>query len=420
LFVCCAEQLRFQTKRTIKKLKTLDLGFVDILVLHSELGNLRGGGENVTRNLFSAFAKRGHNVAAAFVANNNGSYPVPLPVGINAIPLAGLWSRKLGQATLSSISRCISPRSRLRSEWDRVQEAICSRTIRWHDRRFAKRVQHEFADRWKDYDVVYVHGSAVLASKIAQNQPTVLFLPGPVDKELEPILRACHAVCAHDDALARIREFLGDHATELNLGLDSLLFSPGPSSVRTFLGWKPHDRIVGYVGRLAHIKGVDLLAGAFSEIARSIPNVKLLIVGSGEEENRLRAVLGRAFDAGMVHIEPGLAHEKLNEWYRAMDILVMPSRYETMSNAILEAQGCGVPFLASDIAGNTIIAESGGGWLFQYGSVDSLAACLKNILENPSQMKTRGEKGLKHVRENYNWETSAQRLESIFKSCLKK
>jgi glycosyltransferase involved in cell wall biosynthesis len=389
-----------------------------ILVVHSELGVLRGGGENVTRNLFEILVKRRHSVAATFVASPNGRYPVPLPQGIDPMPLAGWWSRKLGQPLMSSIGRLIPSRSRLRMQWDRVQDAICSRTIRWHDRRFTRRVHHDFSGRWKDYDVVYVHGSAILASQIAEHHPTVLFLPGPVSKDLEPVLRTAHAVCAHDDALARIKEFLGDHATELKLGLNCQLFSSGPSSIRATLGWKPHDRIIGYVGRLAHIKGIDLLATAFTEMVRTVRDVKLLIIGSGEQENKIRAVLSKALGEGRVHIEPALAHEKLPEWYRAMDLFIMPSRYETMSSAILEAQACGVPFLASDIAGNRMIAKGGGGWLFQHESADSLCAWLKKIVEDPDEMRARGAKGAEHVRQNYNWEASAERLESIFQRCL--
>src|SRR5215475_9094251 len=78
-----------------------------VLVLHSELGVLRGGGENFTRNLFAAFAARGHHVAAAFVADRHGRYPIPLPSFIEPMPIRGWWSRKLGQATLSSMSNCL-------------------------------------------------------------------------------------------------------------------------------------------------------------------------------------------------------------------------------------------------------------------------------------------------------------------------
>jgi glycosyltransferase involved in cell wall biosynthesis len=153
-------------------------------------------------------------------------------------------------------------------------------------------------------------------------------------------------------------------------------------------------------------------------MAETVPELKLLTVGSGEEENKLRALLSKAYGEGMVHIEPALPHEILAEWYRAMDLFVMPSRYETMSSAILEAQACGVPFLASDIAGNRMIAKGGGGWLFEHGSAQSLCANLKRIIEDPGEMIVRGAKGAEHVRKNYNWESSAQRLESIFQSCM--
>src|SRR5438105_7344638 len=107
-----------------------------VLVLHSELGVLRGGGENVTRNLFPAFAKRGHRVMAAFIADRRGRYPLSLPSDIEPIPIPGWWSRNLGQATLSWISRYIPRESRCRTSWDRVQDALSWRTFAWHRRRF--------------------------------------------------------------------------------------------------------------------------------------------------------------------------------------------------------------------------------------------------------------------------------------------
>lgn len=384
-----------------------------ILVLHSELGVLRGGGENVTRNLFAAFAKRGHEITAVFVANRDGHYRILLPSGIKPIPLPGWWSRKLGQGSLSAIGQCIPSRLRLKARWDRVQEALCSRAIRWHDRRFTKRVEHDFGERWKDFDVVYVHGNVTLARKVAQHRPTVLFLPGPVTAECEPALRVVHAVCAHDDALARIQQFLGDHAVELPLGLDCEIFAPGPSSVRSALGWTDKDLVVGYVGRLTHIKGIDLLAAAFRQISEEMADVRLVIVGAGEEERKVRSMLARHFVRRRVHIEPDMPHQRLADWYRAMDLLVMPSRYETMSNAILEASGCGIPFLASDVGGNRMIAADGGGWLFKAECAASLATSLQDILHNREEMKSRAALGAQSVRRRHTWAVSAHRLEEI-------
>ena len=211
-----------------------------------------------------------------------------LPAKIQPIPLRGYWSRKLGQETLSNLARRIPPNTQLRALWDRLQEAICWRTVRWHDRRFTRRIEMEFGGRWKEFDAVYVHGSVVLASNIARFCPTVLRLPGPVSADCAPLLKTVHVVCANGDALIKLRGFLGDHATELPIGLDGAVFKPGPTWVRERLGWTEKHWVIGYVGRLAYVKGIDLLAGAFTEIRKTIPHARLLIVGSGEEEGKLR------------------------------------------------------------------------------------------------------------------------------------
>jgi glycosyltransferase involved in cell wall biosynthesis len=391
---------------------------MNILVVHSELGVLRGGGENFTRNLFLAFAERGHNVSAAFIADYNGLYPISLPAKIRSMPLAGLWSRKLGQKTLSNVASWIPQETRLRARWDRLQEAICWRTVRWHDRRFTRRIESEFRDRWREFDAVYVHGSAVLASRIAQYRPTVLRLPGPVSAELTSVLKLVHVVCSNGDALIQIRKFLGDRAVELPVGLNGDIFRPGPTQVRGRMGWTNNHCVVGYVGRFAYIKGVDLLVTAFKKIQKTLPHVRLLLIGAGEEQGKLRGWLDEEISKGIVHLESDVPHDRLAEWYRAMDLFVMPSRYENYSNAVLEALACGIPFLISDVGGNRRLEETGGGWFFDRGSIDSLTRTLCSVVEVPDLARDRGALGGEKVRQKYGWETSARRLEDILHSCL--
>jgi len=309
-------------------------------------------------------------------------------------------------------------KSRFQTTWDRVQGALAWRAFAWHKRRFQRRVENEFARRWDDFDVVYVHGDTILASQVAQYRPTVLFLPGPVTADLAPLLRVVPAVCSHDDALVRVRAFLGEHVVELPLGLDVQGFTPGASAVRSTLGWADHHWVVGYVGRLTHLKGVDLLAAAFRELVQHAPEARLLLIGCGEEERHIRTILGQEFDRGLVHIEPGINHDQLPAWYRAMDLMVMPSRYETNSNALLEAMACCIPFLASNVGGNRKLGETGAGWLFESESIPALSQCLRRLSEDRAELKARGEISLRAVHNHPSWAASAERLEAIITSRL--
>jgi glycosyltransferase involved in cell wall biosynthesis len=221
------------------------------------------------------------------------------------------------------------------------------------------------------------------------------------------------AVCANGDALARLENFLGDHAIELPIGLDTELFTPGPTSLRTLLGWTEQHFVIGYVGRLTRLKGVDLLASAFHELAKTAPDARLLIIGSGHEEGNIRSILEKELATGVAYIKPDVSHEHLSQWYRAMDLIVMPSRYENFSNALVEAMACSVPFLASDIGGNRMLAEGGAGWLFEPNSISSLSEQLRGVVQDRAVVKAPGEIGARYVREHYSWAVSAERLESI-------
>jgi glycosyltransferase involved in cell wall biosynthesis len=387
-----------------------------VLVLHSELGVLWGGGETFTTSLFKAFARRGHEVSAAFVADRQSRYPRTLPDEFQLIPVPGWWSRKPGQTLLSVMGSRLP--DRLRPRWTRLQEALSWRTIHWHNHRFQRRIEADFAETWAQFDAVYVNGNVGLAHAAASRRPTLLMLPGPVSSDEAWMLPGIQAVCAHDDGLTVIREILGERALELPLGLDTSVFHPAPSPVRADLGWSDGELVFGFVGRLDLIKGIDLLGEAFAAVSQSVPEARLMIVGSGEEEQRVRTVLANQIGEGKVHVQPRMSQERLPDWYRAMDILLMPSRYETMSNAVLEGMACGVPFIASAVGGSRNLADLGAGWLHEPESVSSLRDAMLVAARRRSELKCFGARGSRHVLERYSWTGSAERLEHILRTRL--
>jgi glycosyltransferase involved in cell wall biosynthesis len=388
-----------------------------ILALHAEFGTLRGGGESFSRNLFAALVARGHHIKVAFTADPLGRYPYAVPSGVAALPIRGWWARSLGQASLSALGRRLAATGTIRDEWDRIQNGLAWRASYWNNRRFQQRIVSRLETTIRDADVVYVHSNPFLASEVSRLRPTILRLPGPLTAESLPVLRNIHAVCANGDALMRIRSFLGETAIELPVGLDHRRFAPGPSAIRSSLGWAAAHKVVGYAGRLSRIKGIDVLARGFQQFAEGRSDIRLLVVGSGEEENNLRAVLKPEIARGLVHFTGDVPHEKLAEWYRAMDLFVMPSRYENYSNAILEALACGVAFVGSNVGGNRVLYETGGGWLFEPDSPASLAMVLDQALSDPHQRRARGDRGRAHV-SVYNWTATSLRFEAIVHDLL--
>jgi glycosyltransferase involved in cell wall biosynthesis len=389
---------------------------VKVLVLHSELGMLRGGGENFVKNLFIEFSRRGHEIHSAFAADPFGRYPVRLPESLIPIPIPGLWFRQFGQSLLSTVGGAIPHGNAIRRFWERFQEALSWRNFRWYNLRFTKQVSKVLASRWKDYDVIFVN-SLDLGLLASSKRPTMLWLAGPLSPESEKDLRRIPVVSADGDAFLRMQKYLGDHITELSIGLDGARFQPGLDSKRATLNWGPQQCVFGYVGRLTPLKGSDLLAAAFAEISGEHPEARLLVLGTGESERNVRTTLKKQIEAGHVAFHSGVEHDQLPLWYRAMDALVLPSRYENFSNALLEAAGCGIPFIASDVGGNRILLGKGGaGDLFEAGSVSGLTQRMREFIANPEKKRAQARAFSPIIRETYNWGASVDRLEWIFKS----
>jgi glycosyltransferase involved in cell wall biosynthesis len=304
-------------------------------------------------------------------------------------------------------------RGSLKSLHSRLQDAMSWRVVSWHNSRFRRRLGRELLPHLAKFDSAYVHADVNVASDLARHLPTVLRLPGPVPCDFAPALQKIDLVCANGDALSQVSSFLTQRLAELPIGLDTEVFKPGPTSVRRELGWSDSDLVVGYVGRLTRLKGVDILAKAFRQLSPSEPKLRLLIVGSGEAEPAIRTCLADAIGRGTARIEADVSHDVLRDWYRAMDLFVMPSRYENFSNALLEAMACAVPFMATDIGGNRLLSETGSGWLFQADSVDSLATGIAQRLKVRSALKACGETGSTYVTNRFSWVATAQRLESL-------
>jgi glycosyltransferase involved in cell wall biosynthesis len=183
--------------------------------------------------------------------------------------------------------------------------------------------------------------------------------------------------------------------------VDVDLFSPGRSA--TPGGRAGRKRFtIGYVGRFVYEKGVDLLLRA---CARFEMEHEILLTGRGPQEGRLRAQCDGLGISGRVRWSGVASYVSLPDTYRAMDVLVLPSRTmptwkEQFGRVLIEAMACGVPVIGSD-SGEipTTIGEAG--MVFSEGDADGLAAQIARLYNDPVLRMGLGEKARKRAAENF-------------------
>jgi len=200
----------------------------------------------------------------------------------------------------------------------------------------------------------------------------------------------------------------------INPGVDHALFSPGSRAGArraTGLGDGP---VLLFVGRIQPLKGVDLAIEALAGMDR--PDAVLVVMGgpSGTEgEAHLREVRRLAADLGVaerVIWQPPMARHVLSTWYRAADVVVVPSRSESFGLVALEAAACGVPVVATAVGGlRTVVVDGVTGLLVPSRTADAFAGAIGSLLADPAHAAALGAEAAVHARE-FTWTRAAARL----------
>jgi phosphatidylinositol alpha 1,6-mannosyltransferase len=154
-------------------------------------------------------------------------------------------------------------------------------------------------------------------------------------------------------------------------GVDLVAFHPRHRDRALRRRLAPDGRLlVGYVGRLAAEKELDLLTHLADD-----PRYALVVVGGGPEEQRLRGLLGdRARFLGLLH------GDELSRVYASLDVFVHTGRYETYCQSAQEALASGVPVVAPAAGGPVdVVAHGASGLLYRPGDGADLAACVDRL-----------------------------------------
>ncbi|MCB0995012.1 MAG: glycosyltransferase, partial [Acidimicrobiales bacterium] len=146
-------------------------------------------------------------------------------------------------------------------------------------------------------------------------------------------------------------------------GVEHALFSPGdPGGARAALGLD-HRRVVLFVGRIQPLKGVDVAVGAVAALRRQ--DLQLVIVGGASgaggdaEVQRIHDLVRAQGLSDQVRFVDPQPHHLLSTFYRAADVVLVPSRSESFGLVALEAAACGAPVVAAAVGGLRSLVDHG-------------------------------------------------------------
>jgi len=209
-----------------------------------------------------------------------------------------------------------------------------------------------------------------------------------------------------------------DKAVFMQNGYDTERFYPEPvprESIEKAYDIKIKDKLVLFVGKLAHFKGVDIMIEALRLYEKEYTaDITSIIAGDGELATSLKK---QAKDSNLhdLHFMGHLDSTQLRELYSTADVSLVPSRREPFGLVAIEALACGCPVIATNQGGLTDIINDDVGTLVNVEDAEDLAKAIRKEIYQPNRAQ-RGKNAAKYAFDNYAQDKLMDTLVEIYKS----
>jgi D-inositol-3-phosphate glycosyltransferase len=213
-------------------------------------------------------------------------------------------------------------------------------------------------------------------------------------------------------------------------GVDLSVFCPSPlpvAALRQRLGLPADAVVLAFAGRIQPLKGPDIVLRAAASLLRSAPwlagRLVVVIVGgpSGSEVGAPGRLAGLAEGLGIadcVRLEPPCPQPELADWYRAADIVLVPSHSESFGLVALEAQACGTPVVAAAVGGlRTAVRNGYSGILVDGHDPAAWARVLAKLVASPSRLANLARGAREHAAA-FNWPATAEQLLGVYTGAM--
>ena len=251
----------------------------------------------------------------------------------------------------------------------------------------------------------------------------------------EQVVKASTGLIANTDAeaasLVSLYDACPDNVFVVAPGVDLQKFSPGigKAAARVKLNIAPDAIMLTFVGRIQPHKGPDVLLRAAAEMVTHSPHLraKLAVVimggasGSGLNElEKLEALAKFLKIEDVTHFVDPVSRELLPDWYRASDLVCVPSYSESFGLVALEAQACGTPVVATAVGGlRTAVSDGISGSLVDGHDPKAWSAVISRLIAEPQRRLLLSMGAVEHA-SHFGWENTARKTLDVYDWALTK
>lgn len=287
----------------------------------------------------------------------------------------------------------------------------------------------QLSDAWGGLPVVHMfHTLGEMKNRVARSQDELADRVR-LDGERQVLLRANRIIVATLAEFTQLRFLYKADADKMAVippGVDVSHFYPiPPDEAKQFIGLKPEDRMILFVGRIEPLKGVDSLIQAIPQLKLNDKDrpVHLAIIGGDptasaqdmtSEMTRLQKLCDELGVGQTVIFLGKRAQDTLPYYYSAAEALVMPSLYESFGMVALEAMACGTPVIASEVGGlGYLVQNEVTGYTIPDSEPETLSDKLSWLLNDPPLRAAMGKRAAQYA-QGYSWDKIAAQIAGVY------
>lgn len=293
------------------------------------------------------------------------------------------------------------------------------------------------SDAWGGTPIVHMfHTLGEMKNRVARSEDERAG-EDRLDGERQVLRRVDRIIVATLAELTQLRFLYRADARKMVIippGVDPCHFYPiPPDEAKEFIGLRPENRMILFVGRIEPLKGVDTLIRAMSCLDLTLRSkespVHLAIIGGEpnanpedmtDEMTRLQKMCDDLCMGGMVVFLGKRAQDTLPYYYSAAEVLVMPSLYESFGMVALEAMACGTPVIASEVGGLGYLVQNGvTGYTVPDSDPEMLCEKLTELLGNHDLRREMGEHAAQYA-QDYAWGNIAAQILDVYNEVVEK